>query len=292
MLSPALLLVAALGTPAPAAPILVTTEWVAGHLHDAKLLLFQIGDDRSKAVYDAGHLPGAQFLNPFRDLARPRVEGALALELPSAERLDSVLRAKGISNDSRIVLYTASEYFSPLGRAFFTLEYAGMKGRIVVMDGGLETWKAENRPTSTDVPTPVSGAFIHQLAPDMVVDADWLKTRLQDPTVAIVDARNPEFYHGADTHQARNGHIPGAKNLPFDTIMDDTGKFKDPATLTKLLEEAGVTESKTVVTYCHIGQQASLVWFAARMLGYQAKLYDGSFQDWSARSELPVDPGK
>ncbi len=290
MLVTGLLLAAALAKP-PVSPILVSTDWVAAHLKDQKLLIFQIGDDRSKTVYDAGHVPGAQFLNPFRDLARPRVEGGLALELPSAERLDSVLEANGISNDSKIVLYTASEYFSPLGRAFFTLEYAGLKGHVVVMDGGLETWKAENRPTSTDAPTPAAGSFTPKLEPDMVVDADWLKTRLGDPTVAIVDARTPEFYHGADTHQARNGHIPGAKNLPFDSVIDERGKFKDPATLTKLLEEAGVTESKTVVTYCHIGQQASLVWFAARLLGYRAKLYDGSFQDWSARSELPVDPG-
>jgi len=203
-----------------------------------------------------------------------------------------VLRAKGVSNDSRIVLYTASEYFSPLGRAFFTLEYAGLKGRVLVMDGGLETWKAEHRPITADVTAPSVGSFATKVEPDMVVDAAWLKERLQNPTVAIVDARAPEFYHGAETHQARNGHIPGVKNLPYDNVMDSNGKFKDPATLTKLLEEAGVTESKTVVAYCHIGQQASLVWLAARLLGYQAKLYDGSFQDWSARRELPVDPGK
>ena len=292
MVLTALLLALAPVRPASAAPILVTTDWLAAHLSEPKLLIFQIGDDRSKAVYDAGHVPGAQFLNPFRDLARPRVEGDLALELPSRERLDSVLRTKGISNDSKIVLYTASEYFSPLGRAFFTLEYAGLKGQVLVMDGGLETWKAENRPVAAEVPSPAAGTFVAKIEPEMVVDAGWLKERLQDPNVAIIDARSPEFYHGADTHQARNGHIPGAKNLPFDTVMDPKGKFKDSATLTKLLEEAGVTESKTVVTYCHIGQQASLVWFAARLLGYRAKLYDGSFQDWSARRELPVDPGK
>ena len=160
------------------------------------------------------------------------------------------------------------------------------------MDGGLEAWKAEGRPTSTEVPNPAGGKFSPKLEPEMVVNADWLASRLKDPAVAIIDARDPEFFNGADTHQARSGRIPGAKNLPFSTVIDEKGKFKDQPTLTRMLEEAGVSDRSTVVTYCHIGQQATLVWFAARMLGYQARLYDGSFQDWSARSELPVDPGK
>jgi thiosulfate/3-mercaptopyruvate sulfurtransferase len=292
MLALALLSLAGPPAPPPIAPLLVTTGWVAEHLKDPKLLFFQIGDRTSKAVYDAGHLPGAQFLDPFNDLALHHAESGLVLELPPAARLDSVLEAKGVSDDSRIVLYTASEYFSPLGRAFFTLEYAGLKGRVVVMDGGLETWKAEGRPLSTDVPAPAAGRFTVRPDPGMVVDASWLKTRLEDPSVAVIDARDPKFFNGADTRQARSGRIPGAKNLPFNTVIDETGKFKDPAALTRLLEEAGVAESKTVVTYCHIGQQASLVWFVARLMGYQAKLYDGSFQDWAGRAELPVDPGK
>jgi thiosulfate/3-mercaptopyruvate sulfurtransferase len=292
MLALVLSVLAAAPVRPPAAPLIVTTDWVAQHLTDSKLLIFQIGDERSKPVYAAGHVPGAQFLDPFRDLSRPQKEGELYLELPSAERLDSVLEAKGISNDSRIVLYTASEYFSPLGRAFFTLEYAGLKGRVVVMDGGLETWKAEGRPVSTETPAVAAGKFTPKLEQDMVVDADWLSTRLEDPSVAIIDARDRKFYDGADAHQARSGHIPGAQSLPFSTVIDEKGKFKDPATLDRLLTEAGVKESSTVVTYCHIGQQASLVWFVARLMGYRAKLYDGSFQDWAARPALPVDPGK
>jgi thiosulfate/3-mercaptopyruvate sulfurtransferase len=142
------------------------------------------------------------------------------------------------------------------------------------------------------VPTWSPGRFTPRLDPSILADAEWLKTRLEDPTVAIIDARAPQFFEGGNTRQARNGRIPGARNVPFNTVIAEGGKFKDRSTLGTMLAEAGAAPGKTVVTYCHIGQQASLVWFTARLVGFPAKLYDGSFQDWSARSELPVVTGK
>ena len=128
------------GSPTPpqsGAPLIVNTAWLAQHLSDKDLVLFHIGDQTSKPTYDEGHIPGAQFLNPFQELSTPRVEGALFLELPSAEILDSVLEAKGISDNSRIVLYSARQYFTPTSRTLFTLEYAGLAGRVSILDGGL-----------------------------------------------------------------------------------------------------------------------------------------------------------
>jgi thiosulfate/3-mercaptopyruvate sulfurtransferase len=282
------MLSAAVQAPAQPAPVLVTTEWLAANLRAPGLVLFHIGDPRSRATYDAGHIPGAQFLNPFTDLSAPAVEGGLRLELPSAEHLDSVLEARGVSDDSRVVLYTSDKYFTPASRAFFALEYAGLRGRVSLLDGGLEGWKAEGRTVTADVPAPPRGSFNPRLQTQMVVDADFLKTRLEDPALALIDARDTTFYKGAETRQGRNGHIPGAKNLPFSTVMLDNGKFKDPTTLAAMLADAGATSGKTVITYCHIGQQASLVWFTARIAGFDAKIYDGSFQDWARRTELPV----
>jgi thiosulfate/3-mercaptopyruvate sulfurtransferase len=216
------------------------------------------------------------------------VEGGLRLELPNAEHLDSVLEARGVSDDSRVVLYTSDKYFTPASRAFFALEYAGLRGRVSLMDGGLEAWKTEGRALTAEVPSPGRASFTPRLQTQMVVDAEFLKTRLEDPALALIDARDTSFYKGAETRQGRNGHIPGAKNLPFNTVMQDDGKFKDPATLGAMLSNAGAASGKTVITYCHIGQQASLVWFTARMAGFDAKIYDGSFQDWARRSDLPV----
>jgi thiosulfate/3-mercaptopyruvate sulfurtransferase len=288
MLSAFIVLTAVVQAPAQSAPVLVTTEWLAANLRARDLVIFHIGDPRSRPTYDAGHIPGAQFLNPFTDLSAPAVEGGLRLELPSAEHLDSVLEARGVSDASRVVLYTSDRYFTPASRAFFALEYAGLRGRVSLLDGGLEVWKAEGRPLTVEIVSPVRASFTPRLQQQMVVDADFLKTRLEDPTLALIDARDTSFYKGAETRQGRNGHIPGAQNLPFSTVMLADGRFKDLATLGAMLANAGATSGKTVVTYCHIGQQASLVWFTARLAGFEAKIYDGSFQDWARRTDLPV----
>jgi len=107
----------------------------------------------------------------------------------------------------------------------------------------------------------------------------------------IVDARAAKFYTGAEAGQMpRAGHIPSAKSIPFSSVVEDpTNKFKSVEALRGLFNAAGVKQRDTVATYCHIGQQASLLYFVARYLGYDAHLYDGSFEDWSRRTELPVE---
>lgn len=272
----------------PAQPLVVSTAWLADHLHDKQLVLFQIGDRTSRPAYDSAHIAGAQFLAPLAEFSQPRVEGTLNLELPSVAVLDSVFESKGISDDSHLVLYFAREYFSPTSRAAFTLEYMGLAGRVSILDGGLEAWKAEGRPVTAEVPVVAPGHFTPHPHPELVADAEYVKAHLDDHAVRIVDARDTSFYNGRETRQGRNGHIPGAASLYFGRVVDSTGRFLNPVQLKAVFADAGVKPGQTVVTYCHIGQQASFVWFAARYLGYQAKLYDGSFQDWAARSELPV----
>jgi thiosulfate/3-mercaptopyruvate sulfurtransferase len=291
----ALLLAALVGLPPAAAqrpagePLLVTTAWLADHLRDKGLIIFHVGDQRTREVYDAGHIPGAQYLAPLSELSTPRAEGTLNLELPSVATLDSVLEAKGVSDDSRIVLYFAKEYFSPTSRAFFTLEYLGLGGRVSILDGGLEAWQAEGRPLATELPVITAGRLTPHPRAELLADATFVKAHLEDKAVRIVDARDTSFYNGRDTRQGRNGHIPGAASLPFGKMVDSSGKFLSPTLLKAEFARAGVQDGQTVVTYCHIGQQASLVWFAARYLGFPARLYDGSFQDWAARTDLPVE---
>lgn len=275
--------------PAPRAaePLLVTTSWLAEHLTDRGLIIFHIGDQASRPVYDAAHIPGAQFLGPLTEFSTPRVQGALTLELPSAETLDSIFEAKGISNDSRVVLYWAQEYYSPTSRALFTLEYAGLAGRVSILDGGLEAWQKEGRPVTTEVPTVAKGNFTVHLNPALVANAEYVKAHLDDRKVRIVDARDTVFYQGTGRNPQSNGHIPGAAHIFFGTMVDSS-RMLAPVVLKREFTAAGITEGQTVVTYCHIGQQATLVWFAARLLGYDAKLYDGSFQDWTRHTDYPI----
>ena len=270
-------------------PLVVSTSWLSQHLQDRNLILFHIGE---KPTYDSTHIAGAQYLTPFTDLSTPRVEGQLALELPSRAFLDSVLSARGVSNDSRIVLYSSNGWYTPTSRTLFTLEYVGMRGRVSILDGGLDAWKAEGRPVTRDVPPVTAARFVSRPDSSLVADAGFVSGHLTDAKVRIVDARDTAFYNGRETRQGRNGHIPGAASLPFATMVDSTGHFRPVQLLRTQFSEAGVKDGQTVVTYCHIGQQASLVWFAARLLGYNARLYDGSFQDWAKRTELPVEGGR
>lgn len=268
--------------------LIVTTDWLAKNLDDASLVLLQVGD---KDEYMAGHIPRAQFIQTS-DLSTPRGQG-LTLELPPVEQLKATLEKFGISNDSRIVIYFGKDWVSPTTRVFMTLDYLGLGERTSILDGGLPAWRSEGKPVTEEIIEPKKGNFTAHPNMNLVVDAAWVKENLNKPNVRILDARAPQFYTGAEQgRMPRAGHIPSAKNIPFSSLVEESNKFKSAAALQELFKAAEVKPSTTVATYCHIGQQATLLYFVARYLGYDAHVYDGSFEDWSNRSELPVEKSK
>lgn len=270
-------------------PMTVSVKWLEEHLNHKNLVLLHIGQ---KDEYDAGHIPGAQFI-AMRDISTTPEESDLALQLPSAEKLKAAFEKFGISNDSRIILYFGKDWVSPTTRVYFTLDYAGLSNNTSILDGGMPAWTAEGKPLSKDVPTPRQGSLKIAVNDNLVAKADWLKSNLGKDAVKIIDARAPEFYDGSSAgNMPRAGRIPSAKNIPFSSIADDKNKIKDEATLRKMFADAGVKPYDTVVTYCHIGQQGTVAYFAAKSLGYKVKLYDGSFQEWSRLADLPVDDPK
>lgn len=275
--------------PAAETPMLVSTSWLADHLKDKNLVLIEVGP---KEAYDAGHIPGAQYVN-LHSLMAGHGEGKdeLYLEIPPRQLLDSVLRALGINKDSRIIVYFGAEWVTPAARVYLTLDYAGLRDQSSFLDGGSTMWKAENRAFSTDVPKIQGGNYTSKPRNDVVVNAGFVSTHLHDPSVSIIDARLPGFYLDTIANEMpRGGHIVGAANIPYEDVVDSvTLRLKPRAELTKLFEAAGAKPGNTVVGYCHIGQQASLIYFTARYLGYDARLYDGSFQDWSAHPDWPIE---
>lgn len=266
--------------------MIVDAAWLANHLKDKNLVLLHVGP---REGYDAAHIPGARHVVPA-DLSLPRTEGSLILELPPVDVLNAALEKLGISDDSRIVVYFGEDWVSPTTRIYFILDSIGAGDRTSILNGGMRAWKAAGNAVTAEVPAVKPGKLTPKPRRDLVVDASWVKANAGKPKVALVDARNTEYYDGTASGQdMRAGHIPGAMSLPYESLVTEPDlTFIAPEAMHKLLEGAGAAKGDTVVSYCHIGQQASLVYFAARYLGYDAKLYDGSFQDWSRHAELPV----
>lgn len=265
--------------------LLVSSDWLAERLDAPALVVVHVAPDR--ADYDEGHVPGARFL-PLSSIAADR-DGNLN-ELPPVAHLDSVFDSLGISDDGRIVVYGP-----PLAaaRAFFTLDFLGHGDRTALLDGGLEGWRAEGRPLSTEAPRFARADFTPRPQPERVVDAEWVSSRLDTAGMALVDARPQAQFTGAEggPRVPRPGHIPGAGNVFWEEMIESTERpsLKDPEALRAMFEDAGVDPDDRVVTYCLTGMQSSFAYFVARYLGYETHLYDGSFMDWSRRAELPVE---
>jgi thiosulfate/3-mercaptopyruvate sulfurtransferase len=264
------------------APV-VSSQWLASHLNDPSVVVIHLAGTRRE--YTNGHIPGARFLW-FNDVAPSNPD--LNTEMPSVARLDSLFESLGVSDNSRIVVYGPS--ISPVvARVFMTLDYLGAGDRTAILDGGLNAWKAEGNAVSTEAPTVTRGKFTPRVRSEAVVDAEFVKANIDKPGVRILDARTPNFYNGdGGAGGPRPGHVTSAKNVPFTTLTDSTGKLKDRATISAMFAAAGVQPGDRVVTYCHVGQQASLLYLAARYAGLKASLYDGSFEDWSSRDDTPI----
>jgi thiosulfate/3-mercaptopyruvate sulfurtransferase len=259
--------------------MLVAPEWLATRLNDPSLVILHVGSERD---YGAGHIPGARLVN-LADISITG-EGGLRLELPPPGALAKALGKLGITDNSRVVVYPGTESTQSATRVWFTLDYAGLGDRASLLDGGLAQWRSEGRPLSTEAPHFAPGEVTVRPRPEAVADSDWVKAHLGDSSVRLLDARTAEFYSGANAGgMPRSGHIPGALSVPYSTLLEPGGRWKSEAALRKALGS-----NRTVVSYCHIGQQATVLYFAARYLGLSARLYDGSFQDWSARTNLPV----
>jgi len=266
--------------------LIVSTEWLGKHLEDDTLVLLQVGE---KDEFTAAHIPRAQLIQTA-DISTPRGQG-LTLEMPPVDQLKATFEKLGISDKSRIVIYFGKDWVTPTARVFLTLDYLGLGNRTSILDGGLPAWRAENRPVTAEVVEPKKGTLTPHPNTKLIVDAVWVKNNLSDPNVRILDARAPQFYTGAEKgRMPRGGHIPQARNIPFSSLVEEaSNKFKSPTALKELFNQADVKPKSSVATYCHIGQQASLLYFVARYLGYDAHVYDGSFEDWSNRAELPVE---
>ena len=279
--------------------LVVTPAWLAEHLADRDLVILQVG---RKETYDAGHVPGARLVNfDAGALAAPMDHTKpdhVMLEMPDTESLRQQLAALGISDNSKIVVVPADNYWSPSTRIVLTLDYAGLSN-VMWLNGGTKGWVDYGRALTAEAPDVKPGNLSTLKVRPIVVDEKFVLDHVRKPGFAIVDARNRSFYDGippqrqSDGPPPKLGHIPGALSAPYDQFA--TGNAGAGGTTLKSQEEieamfnaAGVKPGDTIIGYCHIGQQATAMLFAARTLGHNVLLYDGSFTEWQ-KKDLPVE---
>jgi thiosulfate/3-mercaptopyruvate sulfurtransferase len=276
----------AAAAPAVRSNMLVTTDWLGQHLNDPKLVVLHVSGNRT--AYDAGHIAGARFV-PLSDLAVTR--DGIPNELPTAADLKKVLEAAGVSDDSRVILYSDASVL-PATRAYFTFDYLGHGEQAALLDGGLEKWRGEGRTLTKDAATAAQGQFTPRPKPELVVQIDAVKQMASQASAGasslsevLLDVRPAADYRGE-----KGSHIPGALNAFWmDSQTSRENQALQPeAALRALYEKLGVTPDRKVVTYCNSGMQASQSYFTLKYLGYDVRMYDGSMSEWNAKG-APVE---
>lgn len=295
VLMTAALATAVLSQPVEASPgpkvrsqMLVSTEWLAGHLKDKNVVVLCIATSRS--FYDDGHIPGARLVL-LDDIVTKR--GDIPNELPPPGALKAVFEKAGVSDKSRVILYS-DRYGLFAARAYFTLDYLGHGDKTALLDGGFNKWKIERRPLATGTPSVKPGQLTVRLNPEVLLDTDSLRAMASSAKNGhvLLDARPPEEFTGEklseDVHHA--GHIPGAHSLYWIDLLvsREDPVFRPPAELRALFASRGAAGGSAVITYCRSGMQAAVDYFVAKYLGFPAQMYDGSFFEWSLE-DLPVE---
>jgi thiosulfate/3-mercaptopyruvate sulfurtransferase len=273
--------------------VLVTTDWLAGHLDDASIVVAEV--DENPALYDEGHVRGAVRLHWRDDLQDP-----VERDLIGRDEFEKLMGGLGISHDTTVVLYgDRNNWFSAY--AYWYLKIYGHND-VRIVDGGRQKWVDEDRELTMDDPSrePASYTASERDASIRTFRDDVL-SGLGDDARALVDVRSPQEYSGdliappgyEQEGAQRGGHIPTAKSIPWASAVRDNGTFKSVDELKQLYGDKGITPDKDVTAYCRIGERSAHTWFVLReLLGYaNVRNYDGSWTEWGNLVDVPIEKG-
>jgi thiosulfate/3-mercaptopyruvate sulfurtransferase len=280
---------------------LVSTEWLAAHLDDPELRLFdatvrlvpkvpgpyQIESGRT--AYEEAHIPGAGFLDLIADLSDP--EATIPFMMPSAERLAARLGAAGIGPNSRVVLYS---WPTPMWatRVWWMLRACGFE-EAAVLDGGLGKWRAEGRPLEAGTRRYPETTLTLTARPGAWADRHAVLAAIGDGAVCTINALAPASFSGeAASSYGRKGHITGSVNVPYERLLQPDGSFRPDTELRPLFEAVGALDRPRVICYCGGGISATMDALVLTRLGHRdVAIYDASMWEWANDPSLPMATG-
>jgi len=301
-----------MGAAGTVSPVLVDTRWLAEHIDDPDLVVVDMRwreDGSARARYEAGHIPGAVFVDWATDIVDP--DGEFAFMLAPPQRFAEAMERAGIGDDSRIVAY-ADEFGSGPFRLWWACRVYGHDD-VGILDGGLNKWLAEGRAVSDEVRTvrPASWTPRSGAGSRLVATASDVAEAPSDRRTIVLDARPPEQFRGeavwfetgavpagpdgiARTPRGdlRAGRVPWAANLPVEALYRADHTLKGPEELRELFASVGATPDRRAIAHCGVGIAASAVVFALTQAGFEdTSLYDASWEEWGRDTSLPVARG-
>lgn len=276
---------------------LVSTTWLAAHLThsdvrvvDASSYLPTANRD-ARAEYHERHIPGAVFaeLTWFSDAAAPFPHTLL-----DADTFGERVGALGIEASHRVVVYDSSGQNFSAPRFWWMMRTFG-HAQVAVLDGGLPKWVTDGHAVTSELPAVVPATFVATRHNDAVRDLDAMRRVVHDGTAQVVDARSAGRFTGAEAEPrpgVRGGHMPGAKNLHYASLVQADGTLRSPQDLRELAARAGLDLSKPIVASCGTGVTACAVVLALEVMGVpNTPVYDGSWTEWGSMPDTPVATG-